>query len=165
MGGVSEGAQLALSSRTNTVPHPPMRHRLYYHIVWTTRDRRPLIDRDAAVFLWHFLDLTARAERGAVLEIGMVRTHVHVLVALHPCAVIPRLMQRMKGASAVVINREYHPGAAPDRFGWAAGYNIETVSPRSLPQARDYVRRQPEHHPSEAILNWAPPTRPYPDGP
>ncbi|HJP57058.1 MAG TPA: hypothetical protein VJ847_08545 [Gemmatimonadales bacterium] len=41
----------------------------------------------------------------------------------------------MKGASAIIINRKQPPG--PERFGWAAGYNNETVSPRALAQARD----------------------------
>ncbi len=60
---------------------------------------------------------------------------LHVIAALHPCAVIPRLLQRMKGASAIIINRKQPPG--PERFGWAAGYNNEPVSPRALAQARD----------------------------
>ena len=119
-----------------------------------------MIDRSAAAFLSHFLALTAQGERGGLVELGIVRTHVHLIVALHPCSVIPRLLQQMKGASAVIINREYHPG--PDRFGGAAGYNIETVSPRLLAQARDYVRRQPDHHPAESIPDWPPtPRRPF----
>ena len=140
-----------------------MRHRLFYHAVWTTRERKPLIDRAAALFLSHFIPAITRAERGDMIELGIVRTHVHVLLELHPCAVIPRLMQKLKGGSAVIINREY--GNAAERFGWAAGYNLETVSPRSLTAARDYIRHQPEHHRSEAIPGWDLRSHLHADGP
>ena len=61
-----------------------MRHRLYVHLVWTTRERARLIDRDLARFLCGFLRAMARKERAYVLEIGMVQTHVHLLVRVHP---------------------------------------------------------------------------------
>ncbi len=50
-----------------------MRHRLYYHLVWTTKDREPLIDASVARFLCKFLRAIAVEERGRVLEIGMFR--------------------------------------------------------------------------------------------
>ena len=50
----------------------PMWHRLYFHVVWTTRDREPLIDARYAVFLSRFLRAVARQERSQILEIGLV---------------------------------------------------------------------------------------------
>ena len=32
-----------------------VRHRLYVHVVWTTRGRAPLLDAKVARFLWRFL--------------------------------------------------------------------------------------------------------------
>ena len=37
---------------------------------------------------------------------------------------------------------------------WSKGYAIHSVSPRSLPAAREYVRRQNERHPNETIQHW-----------
>jgi REP element-mobilizing transposase RayT len=129
-----------------------MRDRLYVHIVWTTRSREPTIDAAVARFLSRFLPAVARQERAGLHAMGMVRTHVHLLLQLHPTTNISRLLQRLKGGSSVLANREGHAAARPLR--WARGYNIESVSPRALGAAREYVLRQPAHHPREAIPGW-----------
>ena len=126
-----------------------MRDRLYVHIVWTTRGREPTIDAAVARFLSRFLPAVARQERAGLRAMGMVRTHVHLLLQLHPTTNISRLLQRLKGGSSVLANREGHAAARPLR--WARGYNIESVSPRALEAAREYVLQQPAHHPREAI--------------
>lgn len=69
-------------------------------IVWTTRDRHATIDRHRATYLWEHLPIIARQERARILELGIVTTHLHLLVRLHPSTVIPRLLQRMKGGTA-----------------------------------------------------------------
>ena len=61
-----------------------MRHRIYFHIVWTTRHRAPLLDAGLARFLCRFLRQVARDERAHILEIGMVTTHLHLLARAHP---------------------------------------------------------------------------------
>lgn len=129
-----------------------MRHRLYAHIVWTTKDRAPLIDIRVARFLDRFLRAIVRQERALVLELGMVQTHLHLLVRHHPVTNIPRLLQRLKGASSNVASRERHS----DALCWARGYTIESVSRLALPSAREYVRDQPRRHPQYRIEGWAP---------
>lgn len=130
-----------------------MRHRLYYHITWTTREREPLISVGLAEFLSRFLPAIVRQERGRVIALGMVSSHLHLLVRLHPTSDIPRLLQRMKGGSANVAQREGHNGIGAE-LRWAKGYNIESVGPRQIPVVMEYVFHQPEHHPEEAIPGW-----------
>ncbi len=130
-----------------------MHHRLYYHIVWTTRDRAPLIDAGVADFLCRFLSRIAIEERARILEFGVVQTHVHLLLTAHPTTVLPKLMQRLKGGSGMLINREKHATHGVP-FRWDDGYHIQTVSPRAVTPTRQYIRDQPTHHPSEAIPGW-----------
>lgn len=129
-----------------------MHHRLYLHLVWSTRDRAPLITADRATFLCRFLRGTARHHRAYVLEIGMVATHVHLLLRVHPTTALSRLVQGLKGGSATVANRALPPGPAPLR--WAPGYSVSSVGVRSLDDVRAYLRAQPERHPAERIRNW-----------
>jgi putative transposase len=130
-----------------------MWHRLYYHIVWTTRERQHLIDAGLARFLCRFLRGVARQERAHILEIGMVETHVHVLVRMHPTCNISRLLQRMKGGSSAVAGKERH--STTNRvLKWSKGYSIRTVAPRSLETVRNYLRSQAAKHPDEAITDW-----------
>ena len=90
-----------------------MIHRLYCHIVWTTRGREPLIDAGLARFLCAFLRGVAGQERTQILEIGMVRTHVHLVVRLHPTTRLDRLLQRLKGGSAAIAGKERHSTEGP----------------------------------------------------
>ncbi len=130
-----------------------MLHRLYYHVVWTTREREPLIGAGLARFLCRFLRGVARQERTTILEIGMVRTHVHLLVRTHPTTDLSRLLQRLKGGSAMIAGRERHSSEGKSLRG-AKGYSIHTVGARSLVAAREYLRGQPAHHPEQAIPQW-----------
>ena len=102
-----------------------MRHRLYVHLVWTTRGRERLIDPELARFLCRFLRAIARKERAYVLEIGMVQTHVHLLARLHPTVPVSSLVKRLKGASSAVATKEGIGGQG--RLSWAKGYSVESV--------------------------------------
>ena len=130
-----------------------MYHRIYLHIVWTTRDRAPVIDADLAKFLCRFLRAVARKERAYILEIGMVQTHVHTLTRIHPTQNVSRLVQRLKALSATVSNKE-HRSDGGDLLYWAKGYSVKTVGLDGLDQVRAYLRHQPNHHPAEAIQGW-----------
>jgi len=127
-----------------------MHHRLYCHVVWTTRERLPLIDHDRALFLRRYLPSIAREERAAVLALGIVSTHVHVLARVHPACQIARLLQRWKGGSTFVCRRD-GVGNAGAPLRWAKGYSVITVGPRALPRAYAYLAAQPRRHPDEAI--------------
>jgi REP element-mobilizing transposase RayT len=131
-----------------------MRHRLYAHVVWTTRERTPALNERIARFLWRFLRDVARQERSVVLEMGIVRTHVHLVIRTHPTTSLPRLIQRLKGGSAVIATREQH--AHPEPLRWSKGYGIASVSPTAVTRVRQYVRTQHLHHPEQAIPGWPP---------
>jgi putative transposase len=131
-----------------------VRSRLYAHVVWTTRERAPILDAKIARFLWRFLRDVARQERAAVLALGMVRTHVHLLLRLHPTTALPRLLQRLKGGSAVIASREKH--AHPEPLRWGKGYGIVSVSPTAVESVRRYVGTQHLRHPEQAIPGWPP---------
>ncbi|MBP9106518.1 MAG: IS200/IS605 family transposase [Gemmatimonadaceae bacterium] len=131
-----------------------MHHRLHVHLVWTTRDRVPSLDSGRAAYLSEHLPIIARQERARVLAIGLVTTHLHLLVRLHPTSDLPRLLQRMKGGTAHGINAAT-PGARQP-LKWAKGYSVTSVSPGGLERVRAYVCAQHVRHPSEAIAGWPP---------
>jgi putative transposase len=132
-----------------------MFHQLYYHIVWTTRERRPTISRDIAAFLERVLRSIASQERCLLLELGMVTTHVHLLIRAHPTTTIPRLLQRLKGASSALAAKALSL-PVQEQLRWAHGYTIQTVSGSMLEVVRQYVRHQPQRHPHQVIAGWTP---------
>ncbi|HKV73400.1 MAG TPA: IS200/IS605 family transposase, partial [Gemmatimonadales bacterium] len=130
-----------------------MRSRLYVHLAWTTRDREPVLDAGLARFLCRFLRGTARKERAAILAMGLVQTHVHLLVELHPTTAVASLVKRLKGASSAVARTERH-GLTGKRLYWAKGYNVQSVGVDQLERVRLYLAAQPVHHPLEVIAGW-----------
>jgi putative transposase len=130
-----------------------MWHRLYYHLVWTTEARTPLLDKECAEFLRRYVRAAAGHYRATVLEIGAVRSHVHSLIVAHPMTDLSRMIGHIKGGSATVWNKDYAEMAGW-KLKWASGYGLSTVSPRQLDAVRRYLRAQPIHHPSERIEGW-----------
>ena len=113
-----------------------------------------MIDAEAAALLTDMLRRIAGEERTELLALGIVSTHIHALIRFRPTTELPRLLQRLKGSTAALLHRDHRI-----RIRWAEGYNIETLSSRSLGAVAAYVERQALQHPEEAIFNWAPNTR------
>jgi len=65
---------------------------------------------------------------------------------------VASLVKRLKGASSAVAALEGLGGLG--RLYWAKGYSVHSVSARALDTVRAYLRRQPIHHPAEAIVDW-----------
>jgi putative transposase len=118
--------------------------RLYYHFVWSTHGRLPLITvaREEALyqFMRHKTD-----ELGARLRaIGGVADHVHLIVSVPPTLAIAQYVHRLKGSSSRYMNVNY-----PDRdfpFKWQQDYGVFSISEKNLPIALNYVNHQKQHH-------------------
>jgi putative transposase len=123
---------------------------LYALLTWTTRDRAPLIDAAGAAFLRTFLPKAAELRRARVISMSVVQDHVHVLLYLDGLIDIPQLVQRLKGASARIANRDHVLGTVQLR--WAKGYDLRSVSPRAVPAAEAYLASQSLRHPGLAII-------------
>jgi len=55
-------------------------HRIYLHVMWTTFDRRPMINHPTRSFLDRFFRKVAIAEKAEVVALAILRTHVHVIL-------------------------------------------------------------------------------------
>ena len=122
---------------------------LYGMLTWTTLRRLPLIHSRVADFLRRALPKIAERHDCRIVEIGIVKNHVHLIVELSVRPDLPRLVQGLKGASARIANRDgYMPRA---RLRWASGYDFRTLGVRDLDRAMAYVRNQSTRHPELAI--------------
>ena len=118
-----------------------MAHVLYVHLVWVTWQRRPMITARVASFLRRFLPAEAARHGCAVVALGMVPDHVHMVLRIPPRVDLPRMVQRFKGASARLGSQESVVG-----LRWEKGYQLKTVSPGGLPRVIAYVKNQAERH-------------------
>jgi len=121
---------------------------LYIHLAWTTVDRLPMIDATTQSFLDEFFRKTAAANDVQIVELAILRTHVHMIVRTSARIDLPRLVQFFKGGSSFRASRQ--PGNILG-LRWASEYSATSISPRQLESVRAYLRKQPEHHPGEAV--------------
>jgi len=107
-----------------------------------------MIDAATRSFLEEFFKKTASRQDVEIVELAMLKTHVHMVVRTPPRIDLPRLVQFFKGGSSYAASRQ------PDNvlgLRWAPEYSATTVGPRQLETVRQYLRNQPNHHPGEAI--------------
>src|SRR3954467_418684 len=116
---------------------------LLYHIVYSTKDRIPLIDGDLREPLYEYIGGIIRGERGILLEIGGVPDHVHLLAKFKTDIAVSMMVQKIKGNSSGWVNER--PGPMP-RFEWQAGYGIFSVSLSLGDKVRRYIRNQEKPH-------------------
>jgi len=71
--------------------------RLFYHFVWTTRNREPLLTPDIVPNVYRFLHAEALKMYVPLFVIGGIEEHVHVLGAVRPAVSPADFMKQLKG--------------------------------------------------------------------
>ncbi len=99
-----------------------MTTQLYVHLTWTTAHRHSMIGPRERNFLRDFLPAACREHGATVFAVGIVSDHVHMILSLPSEVSIPKLVQRLKGASARNANRDDKVSRTGIR--WARGYDL-----------------------------------------
>jgi REP element-mobilizing transposase RayT len=115
----------------------------YFHCVFSTKERRPLITPELRERLWPFLGGIARQNKMKAIEVGGVADHVHILLSLPATMPVAKAMQLIKGGSSKWIHETF-----PDQraFAWQEEYGAFSVSVSQLDKTIEYVRGQEAHH-------------------
>ena len=116
---------------------------LLYHIVFSTKDSRPLITSRYEPLLYNYIGGTIREMGGISLELNGTEDHVHVLTKLRPDRALSDVLRDLK-ANATGWMHDVFP--ALKDFSWQRGYGAFTVSQSNVGEIRQYIARQKEHH-------------------
>jgi REP element-mobilizing transposase RayT len=114
---------------------------LHYHIVFSTKERRPFLRDSWRAKMHEYLGGTVRGLGGIPESVGGVADHVHLLVGLRATHCLADFMQELKKASSVWAKDNHDP-----EFAWQEGYAAFTVSYTHLDAVKEYIRTQEEHH-------------------
>jgi REP element-mobilizing transposase RayT len=97
----------------------------WFHCVFSTKERRPLITPPLRQRLWPFLGGIARQNRMKAIEIGGTLDHVHILVSLPATLSLAQALQLLKGASSKWVHETF-----PEcrQFRWQEKYGAFSVS-------------------------------------
>ncbi len=118
--------------------------RLYYHLVWSTQNRHPLITADVEAELHGYIVGKAHSLGCLVHAIGGVEDHLHPVASIPPKLSISQFVQKVKGSSAHHLNTTITREGAI--FKWQRGYGIFSLGSSQLAGTVQYVYQQKVHH-------------------
>lgn len=114
---------------------------LHYHVVFSTKERRPLLRSEWRDRLHAYLGGIVRNQGGVAEAIGGVEDHIHLLVSLRTTHCLADLVRDLKKDSSTWTADNFDP-----EFGWQEGYAVFSVSATHIEPVRAYIAGQEEHH-------------------
>jgi putative transposase len=116
---------------------------LLTHIVFSTKDRAPVLDVTVRPALHAYLATVARNVDCECFRVGGVADHVHLAVRLSRTVTMAQLIEELKTSSSKWLKTQSPALAA---FAWQRGYGAFSVGPSDLNTLLHYIDTQEEHH-------------------
>jgi putative transposase len=111
------------------------------HLVFSTKQREPVISPEIQPELYKYLAAIFRAAQSPSLSIGGYRDHVHVLFALSRTKPVASIVEEVKVASSKWLKTK-----GIRNFHWQAGYGAFSIGESNVSVLQSYIARQHEHH-------------------
>lgn len=115
----------------------------YYHFIFSTKGRAPLITAEVRPRLFEYVGGIFRSEGCALISAGGTPDHVHLLASMGRRISVSEAMRLVKANSSRWVHDAF---PALSGFSWQAGYGAFTVSYSHLEKVGAYLSRQAEHH-------------------
>ena len=116
---------------------------LLYHMVFSTKERIPLMHPDLRQPLHEYLGGIVRKLGGTPIVVNGTDDHVHLLARLRQDKAVSDVLRDIKSGSSGWIHRE-KPELA--HFDWQDGYGAFTVTASQMERVRGYILGQEQHH-------------------
>ena len=123
--------------------------KLYYHIVFSTKNRAGFITHSIEEELYKYICGIIRGIGGHCFEINGTSDHVHLLTILPPKIAISDVLRDIKANSSRFIKEE---GWVPGRFSWQEGFGAFSYSRSQLDAVIRYIKDQQKHHARKSFL-------------
>ena len=119
-------------------------HQLLYHIVFSTKERQPLLRNDnLRDDVWRYMAGVASNLEGDALQVGGYFDHSHVLVRIPAKIAVADFVRQLKASTSKHINEEMD---STRKFHWQDGYGAFSVSRSQADAVMTYIDRQVVHH-------------------
>lgn len=117
--------------------------KLYAHLVFSTRSRKPFLDESIRERVHGYLATVIREFGSPYVVVGGVAGHVHILFDQGKTKPPVHFVEHAKRESSKFVKTL---GSEYSGFYWQRGYGLFSVSPTLINQAEAYVRNQEQHH-------------------
>lgn len=121
---------------------------LFYHIVFSTKNRAPLINPEIEERVWLYIGGIARRHNMTAIQVGGIEDHIHALVLVPPTIAPFEIPKFLKAESSKWIHEEFLDLST---FAWQDGYGAFTVSKPNVPDVVRYIREQRIHHQAQTF--------------
>ena len=116
---------------------------LLYHIVFSTKGRKPLLEEDITKRLCKYIVGIARNIESNIFIVNGPADHIHIVASLNSQTTVAEFVRTIKSNSSRWIHKTF-PNMHD--FAWQDGYSAFTVSYSGLGKVIEYIRGQQEHH-------------------
>jgi putative transposase len=122
---------------------PQSLSKVILHIIFSTKDREPWLERDVRPRMHAYVATICRDLNAEAFRVGGVADHLHVV------ATLPRTLSQADFVEAIKKTSSKWIKALDPKYGgfyWQRGYGAFSVSPSQLEAVLEYVESQEEHH-------------------
>ena len=116
---------------------------LFYHIVWATAGRLPLLTPKVEGTVHGYLQAKAQGLEGVVFAVNGLADHVHMVVSIPPKVAVAHFIGQIKSVAATKHNKN---GLQDLPLAWQHEYGIFSFDGKRLPNYVSYVEQQKHHH-------------------
>ncbi len=116
---------------------------LYYHLVWSTKNREMSIPSLLEERLHDYIGGAFKAKECLPIQIGGMPDHIHILVTIPPTLAVAEIIRNVKVASTKWV---HETNQHCKDFAWQEGYGAFTVSASKKDTVINYIKNQKEHH-------------------
>jgi putative transposase len=121
---------------------------LWYHLVWSTKNREPMIDKAWKWELYDHIKSYCKHKAYHLDFINGTEDHVHLLISPKPIFALSDIVRDIKRDSYYWIKEQ---GFSAQHFSWQDGYGAFTVSISMVETVRNYIRNQEELHKKQSF--------------
>ena len=123
--------------------------KLYYHFVWATKQRQPLIDSNLESDLYRAIAAKVQEMEGFVHAVDGTKDHVHLAVSIPPKLALSEFIGDTKGNSSHFVNHIVKPDL---EFRWQDEYDVLSFGEKNLPTVVGYIHNQKQHHADATLI-------------
>ena len=116
---------------------------LLVHVVFSTKDRAPVLDEAVRPELYAYLATVVRNNECECFRVSGIADHVHLAIRLNRGANVAGLVAELKTSSSKWLKSQ-SPRLA--KFAWQRGYGAFSVGPADLNALIRYIDTQETHH-------------------
>ncbi len=117
--------------------------KVHVHIVFSTRDREPMIHADVEKELYAYMASISKELKCPVHKINGTENHVHIACCLSRTITMAVLLEEIKRSSSKWIKTK---SPAYRKFAWQQGYGAFSFGESQLQAVVRYINDQKEYH-------------------